>query len=222
MLLPAPRLRVCVPPPKTSVVVAGTVKLPVLVPPLLRLSVPLFTSTAPLLLNANWTSVTPVPADLRKVPFARLLKVGVPESRNKMASDCTSNRPALLTTAALPTRQKGLLAPVRVAPPLIFRVRPFNSVKLLAVMARPPLAVVWPLPLMMPPVQVVAPLIVTLSEPDNVPPLMVRVVALMASPLEKLRLPPDTVKAAPTASTLTPALKLAAVPPVDWVAPLML
>src|SRR6266853_4926294 len=134
------------------------------------LSVPDLASTVPRLLNANWTSVTPVPADLRKVPVARLLKIGAGLATfRKRASACTSNRPALLTTAASPPRQKGLPAPVRVAPPLIFRVRPFNSVKLLAVMARLPLVVVWPLPLMMPPVQVVAPLIVTLSEPDNVP-----------------------------------------------------
>ena len=80
-------------------------------------------------------------------------------------------------------------------------------------MARLPLVVVRPLPRMMPPVQVAAPLIVTLSEPDNVPALMLRVVALMASPLLKLRLPncDDMVRAAPTFTRLTAALKLATV-----------
>src|SRR5437764_11641681 len=43
---------------------------------LVRLRVPDRASTVPRLLNANWTSVTPAPADLRKVPVARLLKIG--------------------------------------------------------------------------------------------------------------------------------------------------
>ena len=79
----------------------------------------------------------------------------------------------------------------------MFSVRPSNSAEFLAVMARLPLVVVWPLPRMMPPVQVLAPLIVTLSEPDNVPALMLKVVALMASPLLKLRLPKAPTRSEP-------------------------
>src|SRR6266702_5492011 len=157
---------------KTSQVPAASVLVPVLTwVTLVMLSVPDRASTVPRLLTAKVLKVRPAPPDLRKVPVAKLLKVGAGSATfTKLASACTSNRPALLITAALPPRQKKLApAPVRVAPPLIFRVRPVNSVKLLAVMARLPLVVVWPLPLMVPPVQVVAPLIVTGPAPLRVP-----------------------------------------------------
>ena len=54
-----------------------------------RASVPDRTCTVPRLLNAKLTSVMPAPPDLRKVPVARLLKVGVAPSRRfrKSASD---------------------------------------------------------------------------------------------------------------------------------------
>src|SRR5262245_32157960 len=120
-----------------------------------------------------------------------------------------SNSPALLTTAPLLARQ--LLAPVSVVLPLIFKVRPANSEELLAVIARLPFVVVWPLPPMMPPVQFVTPLIVRLSEPDNVPALRLSVVTWMVSLLLKLRFPKefDTFSAEPTERRLTAALKLA-------------
>src|SRR5438270_5152932 len=83
--------------------------------PLFRLSVPVLTSTAPLLLKAKLTSVTPVPADLRKVPVARLLKIRSEEHTSELQSQ--SNivcRPALETTTAFPPRQKGEPPAVRV------------------------------------------------------------------------------------------------------------
>src|ERR1041385_5711712 len=47
---------------------------------LARFRVPDLGSTVPALLNAKLTSVLPAPADLRKVPVPRLLKIGVPET----------------------------------------------------------------------------------------------------------------------------------------------
>ena len=80
-------------------------------------------------------------------------------------------------------------------------------------MARPPSALVTPLPDMVPSVQVVAPVIVRLSEPVSVPPLSVNWLVVKAAPVLKLTVPPLIVMPVKlTAPPGTAPVKLSAPP----------
>jgi hypothetical protein len=81
--------KVC-PPPNSRVVPARAVKLPELVPPPVKASVPLFTFTAFVLLNAALTVVVPVPALLVKVPALLNCGVAPPMLKAKLPSKFVS------------------------------------------------------------------------------------------------------------------------------------
>ena len=90
----------------------------------------------------------------------------------------------LMTAALLPPR---VAAPIKVAPPFRVNVRATRFWPL-AVIAKLPLAIVCPAPVMSPPVQVEAPRIVTAPVPVNVPALNVSLSSVTSG--AKLTVPP--------------------------------
>src|SRR5207249_10175036 len=76
---------------------AEAVHAPVLLPPPLTFSVPLWTSTVPLVVKGMLTVVVPVPADFLKVPEL-LNAADPPEQLTRTASPLESQVPVLLIT----------------------------------------------------------------------------------------------------------------------------
>src|SRR5436189_3214821 len=99
----------------------------------------------------------PAPPDLRRVPVPLTVSVvTAPATWNRSSSFATFCRFLTLSRAPLRPRRLLLAAPPRVAPPLTLRARVSSSWKL-AVIARGPPVVVWPLPVMFPPVHLEVP-----------------------------------------------------------------
>src|SRR5207249_11886591 len=133
-------------------------------------SVPVYTSALPLLVKMKLIKLSPLPADFLSVQPAGLFKSrhSFPTRRSSDLSDGMSNRPLLVIMAPLePCREK---FPLRLAPPLMVRVRAY-SVWPLTVIARLPLVMVCTVPLMLPPVQVLAPATLKVLLPVRIPPL---------------------------------------------------
>src|SRR6266850_7713980 len=130
----------CVPPLKLSAVPLGVVNWPLLVPPPVKLSVPVCTCTRPELLQATPMVLVPVPALLRSVPVLAKRGLGVfritalPSAwRSNMAVGALLkigvllqlSVPAVQTALLLLTivpPLKFLLPPLRVMPPLASKV----------------------------------------------------------------------------------------------------
>src|SRR6516164_9551172 len=179
---------VCVPPLKASVAAAAEpVKLPLLLPPPARLSVPLCTSTVPLLFTAAPMVLEPVPALFLSVPL--LLKVGAapPWLYTTALLACRSQVALLLMVAPTPDQMS---PPLQVVGPAVLSVRCVSTLVVVVVIARLPVlaTVVVPVPVISPPVQLAAPLTVRVALPPSVPLLIDRVVVLEG--LLKLAVPP--------------------------------
>src|SRR5262245_27529039 len=201
-------------PPNRSVVPAEPVNAPVLMPPPSNPSVPPETVMSArwpaLLLNARRIEVSPAPSVLRTVPL--FVKLAAPwYARLIDWLFWISQVPPFVSALFCPVRMSPV--PVQVVVPLVFRWRPpVKSWTAVPPIARLPLKVVVPVPLIKPPFQVEAPETVTTSVPLNVPAEKVRVVVSTASPLLKFAtgvdpaVPMATVE--PTATTLAAASKL--------------
>src|SRR3954471_7197620 len=122
-----------------------------------KLTVPVCTSTEPVLLNGMPMVVVPDPADLWNRPA--LLNAGDPPPLAPIDwSVCTSNVPLLLNVP--PPLKMKVLPPVHVAVPLLSSRRPWRLGKKVALKATPPLANVVPAPDMAPLFHVSRPLTV--------------------------------------------------------------
>src|SRR5262252_1459009 len=108
--LPAASVTSCVPPPKFSAAPAAAEKLPVLVPPVLRLNVPVEIVTAPVLLNGTLLYELPVAVDLVKVP--ELLKALVPPKFSVPLSVVVVKLPLLVNVPLLKSSRPAVQLPV--------------------------------------------------------------------------------------------------------------
>ena len=185
----------------------------VLVPPPLRLRVPVRTFVVPELLNGIWTCVVAVPTDFWNMdPINALLKAAVPpKTKFITTSFWQSHIPSLLITAPVPVWIPP--APVQVVVPAVWRIRePLTLLAVAPLIFKGPFVFVVPVPVIVPPVHVEAPEIVTVSVPCKVPPDIDSVVELIASPLEKFAIPPDTTIALPAFETAPARSKFAVAP----------
>ena len=174
----APSVTFCVPPAKVRIAGEVALKVPVLVPPPERASVPPLEVTEPELLNCAETLAMPAPADFLKMPLLSMRRVG--ERSEVMASSAwMSNVPvAEFVTTALLTIEKGLATELRMMELLFVIVRPFNVIApLVPVSDSAPAAgetVNEPEPVIVPPAHVTGDWMVRLPVPPSVPLLMLR------------------------------------------------
>src|SRR5262245_14312624 len=137
----------------------------------LKVVVPVWRSTVPVLLNVRPIVVSPLPADLRNVPT--LLNTGDPPPLPPIGRPvCTSNVPLLLNVP--PSLKMMVPPPVHVAVPLLSTRRPWSVGKAVTSNAIPPLAKVVPDPDMVPSCHVNRPLTETSPLPAMAPLCMVR------------------------------------------------
>src|SRR5262249_24924086 len=158
---------------------------PLLLPAVVvKRSVPVCTSTVPVLVNDTLMVATPVVFDRRSVP-ALENDPPPPQSTSVRAPRRANTEPAgLLRAPPLPTL---ICPPVQLAVPLfaLTSTRPLFSVLLDPLRVIPPCAVVLPPPSMVPPLQVSAPPTVTASVPWSVPAESVRLGSVIPPPVLK-------------------------------------
>ena len=178
---------VCVPPVNCSV--PAPLKLPVCVLPAVRSSVPVCTSTVPLLMNTLLIVVAPVPPLLRNVAPAWLSKnasaplSAPPKFDANIAPPNVVRKSEPLRLRIRPDPSPVLLFRLRnpaahVAPPRTSSTRPASSVTLPLIVSAPCVSVL-PAPVMIPSENVVTPLTITVPVPCKVPPLRARLATVV-------------------------------------------